>query len=587
LKISTDGFLRAGANKIYNHGFIASPEHDIVPTRGFYEAIRISPENIWWPYYHCVADYTARCCWLLRQGDFVADVAVYSPLANQWTQSVLNARRWTRDFEWGGLSRLLSTSGYAFDLVNDDMLQNHARFEGNILHAGAMSYRVLILPDIGALPLATYRQIEAFVRQGGSVIALERKPDSSTGMKNHAANDEEVGRMSSELFDSPRGPDDNALRLYGQGRTYFLETVLHRDEPLDYRSVAFDPFLKTLRQCAPPDMDTDPVRVGKRTNDGLVFLHRHSEPVDIYFVTNLQDSSVNQDVRFHVGAGEPQCWDPQTGKRRPLCSYARDGEYTSIPLTLAPYESCFICFDRSTGSGETPRVAESDFEEILTAEGNGFVALAQRNGIHHYQIANGESAQAGSVVVEGIPAVYSVGGPWTVQFDGKEAPEAKFEWPTLASWTDIPEIRHFSGRGLYTVTFDLSACYCADDIDLQLSLGTVGTVADIRLNGQAVGAHWMTGQNFAITGLVKAGRNELQIAVTNTLINRVSGLKDFPDVPEDLQHLYGNRRNPVVGRAATLIGFEPLPPSGLLGPVEITARKRVLLSLPEVSSATR
>ena len=92
LKIATDGFLCAGANKFYNHGYIASPERDIVPTRGFFAAIRISHENIWWPYYHHLAAYTARCCALLRHGRFVADVAVYSPLANQWTKSVLNAR---------------------------------------------------------------------------------------------------------------------------------------------------------------------------------------------------------------------------------------------------------------------------------------------------------------------------------------------------------------------------------------------------------------------------------------------------------------------------------------------------------------
>ena len=92
LKIATDGFLCAGANKFYNHGYIASPERDIVPTRGFFAAIRISHENIWWPYYHHLAAYTVRCCALLRHGRFVADVAVYSPLANQWTKSVLNAR---------------------------------------------------------------------------------------------------------------------------------------------------------------------------------------------------------------------------------------------------------------------------------------------------------------------------------------------------------------------------------------------------------------------------------------------------------------------------------------------------------------
>ena len=78
-----------------NHGFIASPERDIAPTRGFYAAIHISPDNVWWRYYHFLSNYLARCCYLLRQGEFCADVAVYSPLANQWTQDVFNARRWT------------------------------------------------------------------------------------------------------------------------------------------------------------------------------------------------------------------------------------------------------------------------------------------------------------------------------------------------------------------------------------------------------------------------------------------------------------------------------------------------------------
>ena len=70
LKIAGDMFLLAGANKFVNSGFIASPERDIAPSRGFYAAIHISPDNVWWPYYHFLSDYVARCCYLLRQGEF-------------------------------------------------------------------------------------------------------------------------------------------------------------------------------------------------------------------------------------------------------------------------------------------------------------------------------------------------------------------------------------------------------------------------------------------------------------------------------------------------------------------------------------
>ena len=140
LKIASDNFLRAGATKFYNHGYIASPERDIAPTRGFYAAFHISHDNVWWRYYHLLSDYIARCCFLLRQGTFHADVAVYSPLANQWTLDAFNARRWTRDFDWGELGQILLSNGYDFDLVNDDVLQNKATFDGHRRHALQRAY---------------------------------------------------------------------------------------------------------------------------------------------------------------------------------------------------------------------------------------------------------------------------------------------------------------------------------------------------------------------------------------------------------------------------------------------------------------
>lgn len=585
LKIATDGLLRAGANKFYNHGFIASPERDIVPSRGFFEAIRISPENIWWPYYHCLADYTARCCWLLQQGTFTADVAVYSPLANQWTQSVFNARRWTRDFDWGELGRLLNTNGYAFDLVNDDILQHKTAFDGTTLRAGAMEYRVLILPDIRALPLESYRKIEAYVQQGGTVIALERAPKTSCGMENHAGNDTEVLRLSSELFGTPANDNDTAERPYRRGRTYRLDAVLHRDDPLDYRSAAFDPFVKTLRGCVPPDLDVDIVRTGKRTNDGLVFLHRRANIMDIYFVANIQDVPINQEVGFRVTQGQPWDWDPHTGTRRPLGQYRRDAIYTRVPLYLAPYDSRIICFERTGAAEEPPHLTRSSFIEVLDEGKSDFSALAGCNGTHPFEFFDGSSSHSGSITVDDLPGVFTLNGTWHVRFEGKDAPAKSFEWPELQSWTDVPETAHFSGKGCYTLTFTLPEAYLRDELRLNLSLGDVGVVAEIRLNGRPVGIHWRPGQQFWIETLVHPGENTLDVDVTNTLINQVSGLKTLPELAPELKARYGGDLHPPHARAFGLMGFEPLPPSGFLGPVRITPLRRVHVTAGQDTTA--
>jgi hypothetical protein len=139
----------------------------------------------------------------------------------------------------------------------------------------------------------------------------------------------------------------------------------------------------------------------------------------------------------------------------------------------------------------------------------------------------------------------------------------------------VEEVRHFSGRARYTAEFPLPQEYCAVDLRLMLSLGSVGTVAEIHINGLPVGIHWMREQDFPIEKFLHAGRNTLVVEVTNTLINRVSGLDAFPGIAPELQERLGEGLDKSGRVEKRLLGFEPLPPSGLLGPVRINPLKTV------------
>ena len=568
LKMATDGFLRAGANKFYNHGFLGTPEQGVTPNRGFYPAIHISPDNTWWPYYKHLAAYTARGCWLLRQGRYVANVAVYSPLANQWALWPFNPRKWTREFDWGGLGQLLMSNGYGYDLVNDDVLQHRAKMDGAKLTLGEMEYQVLILPDIQSLPLETMKQVEAYVKQGGVVIALERTPECCVGMKDHAARDAEVKRVSAELFDTPTAA--GAPRACGQGRTYSMDMVLHRVDALDWKSAPLDPFLKLLRQCAPPDMDIDLVGAGLRNNEGLGHIHRRCDAMDIYFLTNAQTAAIDWRVGLHAAQGQPYEWDPNTGERKPILAYSRDNGYTRFGVSLAPFASKFIVFEQSA---DLPHVTRSDFAEITATEADGFSARAAHNGVHAYELDGGSGIRSGAEAVAGVPAVYEVTGKWTVQFAGEGAPSQAREWDSLLDWTTVEAVKHFSGKARYSIGFELPADYLGNGMHLQLSLGVVGNVGEIRLNGKVVGVHWMNGQVFSLDGVAETGKNTLEVDVTNVLINRVSGWTSFPEVPDDLKSIFGDGlENHAPDR---LLGFEPLPRTGLLGPVRITPSKEV------------
>ena len=571
LKIASDVFLRSGANKFYNHGYTCSPERDIAPSRRFYAEMLISHPNVWWPHYRLLSDYVARCCYLLRQGRFVADVAVYSPLANQWILDVRNARRWTRDFDWGGLGKQLLANGYDFDLVNDDVLQNHARLEDGVIRVRDLEYHVLLLPNIQAMPLETLERVEEYVRGGGVVIALERVPECSVGLADYERKDEAVRAIVGEMFDTPawrRNP--TAPRDYGNGRTYHVRHVIDRSDVLECYASALDPFLNALRRHVAPDFGIDFVRQDLRENNGLAYVHRRSPDQDIYFVTNFQDRPVNMPVAFRVTGKAPTAWDPYSGRVTPVWEYEEKDGATWVPLRLAPYESTFVVFERGP---ERPHVVDSTFRKVLQVDEGSVEALAEENGVHTARLNDGTQARA---VVEGIPAPYCVAGDWRLTLEGRDFPRLETTVSRLTSWTDDPRTKHFSGTGVYETTFDLPASYSADDLVLELDLGDVGNIAQVELNGRPVGIRWMRGQVVDVSRAAQPGPNALTVKVTNTLINRVAGLDELPPVPEHLRAQFGGDVGIKTSPAQALLGYEPLPNSGLLGPVTIHASKRVV-----------
>ena len=576
LKIASDIYLRSGANKIYNHGYIASPEHDIAPSRGFFAAIHISHDNVWWPYYHHLSDYLARCCYMLRQGNFTADVAIYSPLANQWTQNALNARKWTRSFDWGGLGKLLIGNGYDFDLINDDVLQHSAELANGVIKVRSMEYGILILPNIEALPLESLERIAEYVRGGGVVIALEQIPAKSTGFENWQQNDTHVEQLSRDLFSDKTGRLENGERAYGSGFTYRLDKVIDRADVLDWQSSALDPFLNVLRKHVRPDFDIDFVRQAWRENSGLTFVHRRDGEQDIYFVTNVSDREMDLPVAFRVTDKAPWEWNPYTGEVHGLYECRELDDATEVPLRLPAYASTFIVFD---GLGEKPHVTRSDFAGVEQMNEAELMALAGRNGMHHIEIVNGEESIERELSITGIPGEFEINGPWGLTLESPVFPAVEKTLSELDSWTESADTKHFSGTGIYRLAFDVPSVYVKKDVKVLLDLGDVGDLAHVLLNGQDIGTRWMHGQKLDVTNALKRGRNSIEIRVVNTLINCVSGLSELPPVPDDVRARFGDGLDDANSPAQRLIGFEPLPRSGLLGPVRLVPMKRVEVSL--------
>ncbi len=571
VKISTDGILRTGATKFYNHGFCYLPERDLAPSRRTPWAPQINPSNTWWRFYPLLTQYTARCSFLFRQGDFSPDIAIYSPLANQWALDALNARKWTREFDWDELGFLLVSNGYDFDLLNDDALQNIARFENGQIKIRNMEYKVLLLPNIKALPLETLLRIQEYVKNGGVVIACDRVPDSSTGLEDFSINDEKVQNIIDEMFKEPFRRDEVGSVNYGKGKAYYIKNVIDRKIWWDMRSSMLDPFLNTIRTHIAPDFGIDFAQENLRRNNGLAFLHRKVDDSDVYFVSNIQNVPSTIPVTFRTRNTDVYYWDPYTGNIRRCLEFAQVKDGIKVPLELSPWESTILVFGPDN---KEPYVSETNFNTIHDVSQTRVTALASENG-NYFANVKTDTEHLLTKTISNVPPPFVINGDWKLLLENEHFKRVEKHLPVLKSWTDDSLTCHFSGTGRYDIDFTLPDMYLQKDIVLTLDPGRVGNIAEISVNDKNAGTCWMTGMKLDVTGLLKNGKNHLTILVTNTNINRVSAWEKAPPVPEELRSRFGNS----LSERAQELGFKPLPASGLLGPVRITAMKKVELEV--------
>ncbi len=264
------------------------------------------------------------------------------------------------------------------------------------------------------------------------------------------------------------------------------------------------------------DLDTD-----------LAWLHRRVGKTDLYYVANTTDRPLELRARFRVAGREAEFWRPVTGAIEPA-SYAIQGERTVVPLSLAPRESLFVVFRRpATQPTRTlPLAATSTLAEL--------------------------------------------GGRWDVTFPPNLGAPATITLAKLQSWTEHaePGVKYFSGTATYRTTFALAAR--ATEARVWLDLGQVADLAEVRLNGRALGVLWAPPYRVEVTTALRPGENELEVSVTNQWTNRIVGDATVPDGQKVL-----SLAAPPPDRGGGIFGRGPQAPleSGLLGPVRLIEQR--------------
>jgi hypothetical protein len=258
-----------------------------------------------------------------------------------------------------------------------------------------------------------------------------------------------------------------------------------------------------------------------QTDTEVLFVHRQLVDGDLYYVDNRQDQSEDLDVTFRITGKEAELWNADTASMEPIGFRITDGR-TTVPLHLEPWGTIFVVFRKAatTSSRTLPKIV--------------------------------------------VSPIATVDGPWDLNFQPDRGAPAKVTIDKLASWSDSADegVKYFSGTGTYTKTIQAPPDWFQRETRLWLDLGEVKNLAEVSVNGQALGILWKTPYRVDVTGALKTGANKVEIKVTNPWVNRIIGDRQ-PNTAKTYTFT-----SPKYYKADS-----KLVPSGLLGPVEIIRSK--------------
>ena len=197
--------LLNGVNQLVGHGWPYSPAD--APGLGwfFYAAAALDDRNPWWAAMPELNGALSRLCWLLRQGEPVADVALYVPDEDVFARmglaagGSLDAWREARRLIGDRVPATIREAGLDYDLVDDDAV--------SILAPDR--YRVVVVVGARTVPAVTETWFARVRAAGGAVVlvdapltvpgAVTSSPGGLTGAL--------VAAVESDLVVSPPSPD--------------------------------------------------------------------------------------------------------------------------------------------------------------------------------------------------------------------------------------------------------------------------------------------------------------------------------------------------------------------------------------------
>ena len=351
LKGEAHEHLLNGINQLIGHGWPYSPSE--APGLGwfFYAAGAIDDRNPWWPAMSPLNAYLTRLCWLLLQGEPVADVAIYVPTEDLFAVmgrevgGSLNA--WQEAERWiaAAIPATIRISGLDYDLIDDEALAI----------IPPTRYRVVVVPATTMILDATTTWLEKVTAAGGSVIMIDssvRVPGAvAVGLE--ALADALTAAVDPDLGISPMTADIGFVhRRYADADIYFIANTGPHGRTFRItargKSRSYEEWDATTGQVVRAGPATDGIDVSLQPYQATVIImindalatqaepSRSTEPTAV-----MQSRRIRLDGSWQVAFADeqpkpvhlPHVWEDQPGRRHysGAATYATRCELGDLP----------------------------------------------------------------------------------------------------------------------------------------------------------------------------------------------------------------------------------------------------------------
>ncbi len=473
IKAEADIHFLQGINQLIGHGWAYTPPQVEYPGWRFYAAGIYDEKNPWYIVMPDLAKYLQRMSYLMRQGTPQNDVALYLPNADAYahmTAGKVHLIDMEREMVGEKIMPAIFEAGYNLDFFDDEMLRTVGKTEKGNLVLGASKHRVVVLPGIERMPLESMRKLDAFVKDGGILVATRRLPA--------LAPDLNVSDADKAEFKS------TADRLFGGGNP--LVKFVEKDEDAG----------ATIKSLLKPDAEISPSSVE------FGFVHRQNSDSDIYFIANTSNQKRNVQITFRNSQVPahvqfiPKIWDAMNGREIRADIRNRSADSTSIVLNFEPYESHVVVFSAGPAPAAAERI-ESVSSIDLSTDWNVSFGKGQptpMKQLHSWADDDATRYFSGTATYERSFDLSGTGGRIILDFGEGTALTNTGSRNGMQTWYDPP----------------------------------IREAAVIYLNGIRAGSLWSPPYKLEVTKLVKPGRNDIRVEVGNTALNYMSGRK-LPD----------------------------------------------------------